>query len=73
MTLADLHDFVVRTIPGAAGTFLYALTQVDIVAWVTVFWVVIQIIRFCTDWYRTEKKYQHDQEPPDSGYPEVDG
>ena len=55
MTYADLHDFVVRTIPGAVGTAVYAFTQLGVVAWLTCIWVLIQIARFSLDWYRHER------------------
>lgn len=54
MTYADLHDFVVRTIPGALGTAVYAFTQLGPVAWVTITWVMVQMVRFTIDWYRHE-------------------
>jgi len=56
MKLDDLHNFVVRTIPGAIGTMLYALTQLGPVAWITFLWVSIQILRFSLQWYREERE-----------------
>lgn len=56
--MTTLHDFVVRTIPAAVGTALYAFTQLGLVAWLTCIWVSIQIIRFSIDWYRQEKAHR---------------
>lgn len=58
MTTHDLHDFIIRTIPGAVGTALYALTELGPVAWITFVWVLIQITRFCIQWYREERDFR---------------
>ena len=55
MTLADLHDFVVKTLPGAVGSVFYTLTQLNWVAWLTCTWVGIQIFFFLVDRIRKEK------------------
>lgn len=72
MTTSDLHNFVVRTIPGAVGTMLYALTQLGPVAWITFLWVAIQILRFSLQWYREERKLYLDrkrEDEQDKDYP----
>lgn len=76
MTLNDLHDFVVRTLPAAIGTALYAFTQLGLVAWLTCFWITIQIVRFSMDWYRQERDLyrkkiakQAAEDKAEEGYP----
>lgn len=76
MTLTDLHDFVVRTTPAAAGTALYAFTQLGLVAWLTSAWIMVQMVRFCLDWYRAERiRYKHrrqvqiQEDAEEEGYP----
>ena len=55
MTVHDFYEFTVRTIPAAVGTALYAFTQLGIVAWLTSIWMLVQMVQFCTDWYRIER------------------
>lgn len=76
MTLHDLNEFVLRTIPGAIGTALYAFTQLGPVAWVTIAWVLVQLTRFCLQWYREEralylrrKRQQALEDADEEGYP----
>ena len=52
-----LQDFFLKTLPGAAGTVLYALTDLGPVAWITFIWVLVQMLRFIQKWYREDRAY----------------
>jgi hypothetical protein len=54
---ADLHDFIIKTLPGVMGSFFYSLTQQNWVAWLTGVWVFIQIFFFLLDRIRGQKTY----------------
>lgn len=50
-----LPDFIIKTLPGAIGTALYAIWSLGPVAIVTICWVSIQIVFFLVDRYRKER------------------
>lgn len=74
--MTDWHEFLTRNVPAAVGTAIYAFTQLGLVAWLTCAWILVQMARFCLDWYRSEKErrdqHRRQQEAEDlseEGYP----
>lgn len=67
-----LQDFIMKTLPGALGTFLYALTNLGPVAWITFVWVLVQMVRFLQKWHREDRAYNRRRarlEDADDTYP----
>ena len=55
--LDALQDFFLKTLPGAVGTTVYALTDLGPVALVTILWVLVQMFRFVQKWHREDRAY----------------
>ena len=67
-----LTDFLLKTLPGAVGTTVYALTNLGPVAWITFLWVLVQMVRFIQKWYREDRSYHRRRarlEDEDDTYP----
>lgn len=52
-----LHDLFMKTLPGAVGSVVFYLTELGPVAWLTMGWVTIQIVRFLQKWHREDRAY----------------